>query len=373
MRNRIFVVMFCAVLILVFTVSSDCFAQARKAKPGPAADDFPSNRDLEMRNTALLMEGFMFTGGMRLNQKNEPNCAGLEIAPAKWNGSGFVVRNDGTIVTNYHVASKALKGTAKFPDGSAYEIANIKVYNADEDIAVMKISGQRQFPSAALGDSDRIEARDRVMAVGNPLGMGINITEGQVSQVVKDGRSSAQVIRHTAQIAPGNSGGALYRGAQVIGVNASVALAHGQLTGFNNAIPINKVKTLLSNPKYDRVIPLSKAFPVKAEEMLQISKEIKAVNGQVPAAAGNKPGTTVYVVELFQLEDIMLILTSPGRDLALSVIDAQGKLVACGDERSVGADALIFSNDFPRQVGVIVVNYDPKPANFGLNIRKIIW
>lgn len=373
MKNRIFIVMFCAVLVAAFMVPVDCFAQARKAKPGPATDDFPSNRDLEMRNAALLMEGFMFTGGMRPNQKGQPTCAGLELAPAKWNGSGFVVRSDGTIVTNYHVASKALKGTAKFPDGSSYEIANIKVYNAAEDIAIMKVSGQRQFPAASLGDSDRIEARDRVMAVGNPLGMGINITEGQVSQVVKDERSSAVVIRHTAQIAPGNSGGALYRGGQVIGVNASVALAHGQFTGFNNAIPINKVKVLLSNPNYDRVIPLSHAFPTKVETMLQISKEIKAVNGQVPAAAANKPGTTVFVFQLYQLEDIMVVLNSPGRDLALSVLDAQGKLIACGDERTVGADALAFSNDYPRQVAIVVVNYDPQPANFGLNVRKILW
>ena len=373
MKNKILVAIFCAFLVAAFTVPFDAFAQARKSKPGPAGDDFPSNRDLEMRNAALLMEGFMFTAGMRPNQKNQPNCVGLEIAPAKWNGSGFVVRSDGTIVTNYHVASKALKGTAKFPDGSSYEIAHIKVYNPNEDIAIMKISGQRQFPAAALGDSDRIEARDRVMAVGNPLGMGINITEGQVSQVVKDERSSSQVIRHTAQIAPGNSGGALYRGGQVIGVNASVALAHGQFTGFNNAIPINKVKVLLSNPKYDRIIPLSQAFPTKAETMLQISKEIKAVNGQVPAAAGNKPGTSVFVFQLYQLEDIIVALTSPGRDLAISVVDAQGKLIGCGDVRAVGSEALIFSNDYPRQVGIVVVNYDPKPANFGLNVRKIAW
>ena len=371
MKSKILVAMVCAILIAAFTVPFDGFAQARK--PKAAGDDFPSNRDLEVRNAALLMEGFMFTAGMRRNQKNEPNCAGLEIAPAKWNGSGFVVRSDGTIVTNYHVASKALKGTAKFPDGSSYEIVHIKVYNPDEDIAIMKISGQRQFPSAALGDSDRIEARDRVMAVGNPLGMGINITEGQVSQVVKDERSSSQVIRHTAQIAPGNSGGALYRGGQVIGVNASVALAHGQFTGFNNAIPINKVKVLLSNPKYDRIIPLAQAFPTRAESMLKISKEIKAVNGQVPAAAGNKPGTSVFVFQLYQLEDIMVVLSSPGRDLAISVVDAQGKLIGCGDERAVGSEALLFSNDFPRQVGIVVVNYDPKPANFGLNVRKIAW
>ncbi len=295
MKKKIFFMMFCSILAAALLLPFDGFAQARKPKTStPAGNDFPTNKELEMRNAALMMEGFMFTAGMRPNQKNQPNCVGLEMVPAKWSGSGFLVRSDGTIVTNYHVASKALKGIAKFSDGSSYEIGNIKVYHSLEDIAIMKLSGQKQFPATSLGDSDRVEARDKVLAVGNPLGMGINITEGQISQVVKDEKSNAVVIRHTAQIAPGNSGGALYRGSQVIGVNASVNLASGaQFTGFNNAIPINKVKALLSNPKYDRVIPLSQAFPTNVETIVQISKDIKAVNGQVPAAAANKPGMSV--------------------------------------------------------------------------------
>lgn len=375
MKKRIFLIMPCFLLAAALLLPASGLAQAKKARPAaPAKDEFPSNRELEARNMALIMEGFAFTSGMRANQSGQPNCLGLELAPAKWNGSGFLVKSDGTIVTNYHVASKALRGIGKLADGSSYEINNIKVYHPFEDIAILKLTGQRQFPAASLGDSDRVEARDKVMAVGNPLGMGINITEGQVSQVVKDEKSSALVIRHTAQIAPGNSGGALYKGGQVVGVNASVNLAMGQMTGFNNAIPINKVKALLSNPKYDRVVPLTQAFPTKIETILQISKDIKAVNGQVPAATGsNRPGTAVLNVQLNPLEDILIVLNSPGRDLALSILNAQGKLLGCGDVRLQGTEGILFSSQYPQQISIVVVNYDAAPANFGLNVRSILW
>ena len=162
-------------------------------------------------------------------------------------GSGFIVDADGTILTNYHVVDGAQKLSVTLSDGKSYEA---KVVGRDQksDIAVIKIEAGRNLPAAPLGDSDRLEVGEWVMAIGNPFGLDHTVTSGIVSA---KGRNIGQgpydnFIQTDASINPGNSGGPLInlRG-EVIGINTAIFSQSGGNVGIGFAIPSNSVKELL--------------------------------------------------------------------------------------------------------------------------------
>lgn len=338
---------------------------------GAQQSAFPTPEQLKGPNVCLMMGGFHFPGGV---ENGRVTGEGTKIITNdRWMGSGFIVQSDGTIVTNYHVAQRAVAGAAKFADGSRYDIVNIKVYDPVNDLAVLKIQAQKQFPAVTLGNSDTVREMDEVVAVGNPEGMGINMTRGQVSQVVRDDHGKPALIRHTAQIAPGSSGGSLYKGKSVIGVNASVRLysEFGTPTNFNNAIPINKVKTLLQ-PQYSQLKPLSNIFNPDFNYLLDHNKigEQLARNGQVDGKKGEDPGLySLNGVVLDSLADYVFILDlQTGQKLSLAIVNGQGQIAGWGSE-----GIILLSNDDRQGVTVGVVNENSSAVNFGLHICKILW
>jgi serine protease Do len=161
-------------------------------------------------------------------------------------GSGFIIDRDGLILTNYHVVDHAEKITVRLSDEREFEG---KVIGTDQktDIALVKISA-RDLPVAPLGDSDRLEVGEWVMAVGNPFGLDNTVTSGIVS--AKDRQIGVgpydRFIQTDASINPGNSGGPLInlRG-EVIGIDSAIFSQSGGNIGIGFAIPINLVKELL--------------------------------------------------------------------------------------------------------------------------------
>jgi len=162
-------------------------------------------------------------------------------------GSGFIVDSDGTILTNYHVVNGAQKLSVTLSDGQRYDA---KVIGSDQksDIAVIKIDAGRNLAAAPLGDSDRLEVGEWVMAIGNPFGLDHTVTSGIVSA---KGRNIGQgpydnFIQTDASINPGNSGGPLInlRG-EVVGINSAIFSQSGGNIGIGFAIPSNAVKELL--------------------------------------------------------------------------------------------------------------------------------
>lgn len=344
--------------------------------PGIYAEPFPSNENLESRNVALRLRKLVFTSGMQQAADGKYSCNGLEIFQGEGGGSGFIVREDGTIVTNWHVAEKTVLMEAEFADKSRFEVNNIRVGVPELDIAILKINSQKRFTPVALGDSEKVSPRDKVLAVGNTLLMGLNITEGQVSQVVRSEEGRATVIRHTAQIAPGNSGGALYKGKKVIGVNASVNVALGGISGFNNAIPINLAKPFLDDPRYmNRLLPLRDVFNPSPDRLTKNLVPVLSTNGQVAGATAKGPGIAMEVLQTGSLEDYMIVVQSPGKDLGILAVarGSQNSLIGCGDVPAADAEALLLSSKYPQEVGIAIVNKDSSPANFGLFIGKINW
>lgn len=163
-------------------------------------------------------------------------------------GSGFILSEDGYIVTNNHVVEKANDIEVVLEDGERYK-ARVIGKDPKTDVALLKIGPKHRLPAAVLGDSDKLEIGDWVIAVGNPFGLGHTVTAGIVSA---KGRSLGlgtydDFIQTDAAINPGNSGGPLFNlQGQVVGVNTAI-VAGGQGIGF--AIPINLAKSVITQLK----------------------------------------------------------------------------------------------------------------------------
>lgn len=159
-------------------------------------------------------------------------------------GSGVIISKDGYILTNNHVVDGAKEVTVTMANKKEYK-AKVVGRDAKTDLAVLKVEAKKSFPSAALGDSERLKVGDWVIAIGNPFGLNHTVTSGIVSakgRVIGAGPYD-DFIQTDASINPGNSGGPLFnmRG-EVVGINTAI-IPQGQGIGF--AIPVNTAKPLI--------------------------------------------------------------------------------------------------------------------------------
>jgi len=166
-------------------------------------------------------------------------------------GSGFLIDRDGTILTNYHVVDGAQKIVVKLADGGSFD-ARVVGKDQKTDIAIIKIDAGQNLPAATLGDSDRLEVGEWVMAIGNPFGLDHTVTSGIVSAKGRHIGAGPyeDFIQTDASINPGNSGGPLInlRG-EVVGINTAIFSQSGGNIGIGFAIPTNLVKDLLPQLK----------------------------------------------------------------------------------------------------------------------------
>src|SRR6516162_9462956 len=152
-------------------------------------------------------------------------------------GSGFVVAEDGTAVTNYHVIRGATRARARFGNATA-EVDGVAAFDANHDIAVVRLSPPPKI-TLQLGDSDALKVGQKLVTIGSPLGLQNTISEGIVSGL-RDG-----VIQMSDPISPGSSGGAVFdRYGKVVGISVS-GITAGQ--NLNFAVPINWAKPYLKS------------------------------------------------------------------------------------------------------------------------------
>ncbi len=165
-------------------------------------------------------------------------------------GSGFIISNDGYILTNEHVISEADKITVTVQNENKDYPAKLVGADYDLDLAVLKIQVEQELPSLKFGDSERIEVGNWVIAIGNPYGFDHTVTVGVISAkgrpVPVEGRYYKNLLQTDAAINPGNSGGPLLDlQGDVVGINTAVAQAQG--IGF--AIPTSTVNGVLDDLK----------------------------------------------------------------------------------------------------------------------------
>jgi len=163
-------------------------------------------------------------------------------------GSGWIIDEDGLIVTNNHVVEGAKSVTVTLADGRTFPAETIRT-DWLSDLAIVKVSASN-LPAAKVGDSAMLRVGDWVVAIGNSLGMGISATKGIVSAKgislsVSEGQTLDDLIQTDAAINPGNSGGPLLNMAgEVIGIT-SVKVAQVGVEGMGYAISSNSAKPII--------------------------------------------------------------------------------------------------------------------------------
>jgi len=156
-------------------------------------------------------------------------------------GTGFIVREDGLIATNYHIIRGSRNIGIKMKNGRTYEHVQVYKVNAARDLALLKIETSGLDP-VTLGNSDRIRIGQQVLAIGNPSGLENTISDGLIS-AVRTTNLGVKVLQISVPVSPGSSGGPLYdMEGRVIGVTVG-AMQQGQ--NLNFAIPANYLKYMI--------------------------------------------------------------------------------------------------------------------------------
>jgi Do/DeqQ family serine protease len=259
-------------------------------------------------------------------------------APQKGLGSGVIVSPEGYILTNNHVIEGAAEIQVTLSD-SRRAIAKVIGTDPDTDLAILRISLER-LPVITLGNSDTAQVGDRVLAIGNPFGVGQTVTSGIVSAL---GRNQLGIntfenfIQTDAAINPGNSGGALVDvNGNLIGINTAIYSRSGGNMGIGFAIPVSTARQVLEGivrngqvvrgwvgiEPMELTAELAETFGLKQTEGVIVTAVLQ--NG--PAAnAGLRPGDLLLKVAGQPVKNVGELLTqiaslTPGKPAKLDVV-----------------------------------------------------
>ncbi len=232
-------------------------------------------------------------------------------------GSGFIIRPDGYIITNNHVVADADQVMVVLSDKRSIR-AKIVGTDSTTDVAVLKIDGS-DYPTIPLGDDETARIGDWVIAVGNPLGLDFTVTAGIVSakgrgeeiRLPNSSRLSiSDFIQTDAAINPGNSGGPLInmRG-EVIGLNSAIASATGYYSGYGFAIPVTLVREVAEDLIRDGRVRL----PALGVLVGAVTPDDAGVNGMssitgVKVGGFNPPNGSPAQVAGLEIGDIIIAI-----------------------------------------------------------------
>jgi serine protease Do len=299
-------------------------------------------------------------------QQSRPQQIGL--------GTGFIIREDGLIITNNHVIAGADLINVQLSEKSN-DIYEAKVIGNDErtDIALIKIQPKGKLPVAVLGSSKDLEVGEWVAAFGNPFGHGHSVTKGIISSKARDITEINKIplLQTDASINPGNSGGPLVNTkGLVVGVNSAID-ARAQGIGF--AIPIDEVKAII--PQLEAKGRIARGYlgaglgdlDPESAEYLGLGDTRGAVVMQLdPAGPAAKAGLKVYdIVTEFNGKEIRSSL-----DLIDAVSDAPigkaSKAKILRNRKSMTVNVTTTERPGEKRVAQVEKKYDGQKAPFGL-------
>ena len=287
---------------------------------------------------------------------------GAPQQPFRGQGSGFIVSEDGLILTNAHVVRDARDVTVKLSDRREFPA---KVLGSDPvtDVAVLRIEA-KGLPVVRLGDSKQLDVGDPVLAIGSPFGFEQTATQGIVSAKGRSlpGDAVVPFIQTDAAVNPGNSGGPLFNGnGEVVGINAQIYSHTGGYQGLAFAIPIDvalKVKDQIvatgkaSHGRLGVTVQdlnqgLAESFGLKRPDGALVSQ---VVPDSAAASAGLKPGDVITHVNGEPLTrsgslSTVIGMSKPGETVRLGVwrdrkaIDVEAKLGGVQPAEEAVADA----------------------------------
>jgi S1-C subfamily serine protease len=204
-------------------------------------------------------------------------------------GSGFIVTPNGAVVSNLHVVLGAASVRVKLPSGDVYKTIDLVDVDDTKDIVIIKIKGFK-LPVVSLGDSDKVETGDAIVAISSPEGLTNSLSTGVVSGVRR--LDTHRVFQITAPISRGSSGGALFNSSgEIVGIVTSL-LKSGQ--NINFAVPINYVRGMISDQITTSLArlqppPTRKEVENKPSDIYDTDQPIQ---NQVTAATRGKLGRT---------------------------------------------------------------------------------
>jgi S1-C subfamily serine protease len=251
-------------------------------------------------------------------------------------GSGVAVTPDGYVLTSAHVVDGADGGTAAFVDGRELDFAVVGTDRLS-DLAALRVTADDLAP-ATLGDADRLQVGQLVVAIGNPHGFGGSVTAGVVSALGRSlptaaGRFVENVVQTDAALNPGNSGGALAdAGARVVGINTAVAGV-----GLGLAVPINEttrriVGALMRDGRFRRAfigiaggprpVPPRLASELGRRNAVEV---VEVVDGSPAAHAGLRPEDLIVALDgtaVSSAGDLQRLMTEEriGETLTVTVV-----------------------------------------------------
>jgi serine protease Do len=331
---------------------------------------------------------------------------------AQGQGSGFIITADGYIMTNNHVVGDADKVTVKLLDGREFE-AEIVGTDPPTDVALIKIEADEELPYLPLGNSDRLEVGDWVLAFGNPFGLSHTLTAGIVSAKGRTGiglTDYENFIQTDAAINPGNSGGPLVNlDGEVVGMNTAIFSRSGGYMGIGFAIPINMAQNIrqqlvesgsvtrgrLGVYIQDLTKELAESFGIDQRQGILIAQVME----DSPAARdGLKQGDIILEINGDKVTNVgkfrnRISLTAPGTEVELLILrddekeeiavtigaletDDQGRPVSSGKLPELGMSLQKLTPELAEQFdyedvsGVLVTAVEPGSIAAEAGIRR---
>ena len=305
-------------------------------------------------------------------------------------GSGVIVdARKGYVLTNNHVIDKADEITVTLADGRRL---NAKLVGADpeSDIAVVKVNPER-LTELPVGNSDKLQVGDFVVAVGNPFGLGQTVTSGIISALGRSGlgiEGYEDFIQTDASINPGNSGGALVDlNGQLIGINTAILAPSGGNVGIGFAIPVNMAMSIMNTlvehgavrrgllgiSVQDLTPELAQAFNLSETQ----GAVITGVQPNSPAARAKlEPGDIVLAVNDRKVRNSMDVrntvgLLQIGDNVQIEVLHKGESVVR---EAKVAAPSIVNADGqkiHPKLSGTLLQNVNTGAGGEGVLIEKI--
>jgi len=347
---------------------------AERASPGVV--NIATSRTV-MQNAPRSLEEFFF--GMPFGTNPHFFEGGpYEGTPRKVSslGSGFVISEDGYIVTNNHVIENVDKITVIFDDETKLE-ATVVGRDPKTDIALIRVEPDKKLYALPLGDSSAVRPGEWVVAIGNPFGLEHTVTAGIVSAKhrVIGGGSYDDYIQTDAAINPGNSGGPLLSlSGEVIGINTAI---NPQANTIGFAVPIDMAKTILPQLRTAGHVTrgwlgvmIQKVTPELAEHLGLESDSGALVSSVVPDGPAEKAGIERSdVIVKFDGKPIEDLSELP-RAVAETPVDKTIEIVVVRDGKRKTVRAKVGKLDQP-ELSELASGTQKGPAEFGLVVQDL--
>jgi serine protease Do len=327
-----------------------------------------------------------FFGNPKMPKKFKREISGL--------GTGIIIDDSGHILTNYHVVGGATDIKVLLADGRQFTGNSVKTIGTDmkTDLALIQIVEKGPFPHLPLGDSNKMEVGQWVVAIGHPRGLDQTVTQGIISAKhrtgISDPSSYQDYLQTDAAINPGNSGGPLMNlNGEVIGINAAILSESGGFEGLGFAIPSNIAvhitQELIKNGKVIRgwlgvslqnITPeLAKSFGLSSNKGALVAEVIK---GSPADHAGMKQGDVVIAYQGNPVDDPSSLrnsvsLAPVGSEVKLTVVRNGAKQDITVKVGSLEEQEKAVASSLKQRFGIEIRPLEPQEANeYGLESQS---